>query len=148
MDIKAIVSKVKGEVSLANESDGLCYYACNNVLYDLEDASIMADMFNIRDVIDMPYDHYFVLANESDKKYLIDLTYEQFVKKDGELRFFNEWPSEVLKKSEEGKNLLNNLLNDGYSLVGDSEFITYLKGFNSEFEPFFTLDDMISSKIR
>lgn len=148
-DIKNIVDKVKSEISVVKENDGLCYFASNNVLFDLDMASIKAEMFNIREVADASYDHYFVLANLSfDKKYLIDLTYDQFIKKEGELRFFDRWPSEVLEESAEGKKLLENLLKDGYCQIGDSEFELYLKSFNPSFEMFFSLEDLMPSKIR
>ena len=147
-NIKKIVDRVKEEISQVKENDGLCYFASNNVLFDLDMASIKAEMFNIREVADISFDHYFVLADSLDGKYLIDLTYGQFVKKDGKLRFFDRWPSEILLESKEGVEILEKLINDGYLSVSDNEFELYLKSFNPNFEMFFSLEDLMPSRTR
>ncbi len=147
-DFVSVINNVKEELSLVNDSDGLCYYASNNVSFDLDSINIPSSIFNIRDMMVANYDHYFVIA-KADEYYLIDLTFEQFDKKDGyELRFFENWPALELQSSLEGKNLYTNLVSAGYSLVNNDALSLYLKSFNPEFECFFTLEDIMPSKVR
>lgn len=139
--IGTIVNAVKGELSAVNNVDGLCYYASNNICFDLEQQGIMASVFNIRDMADVSYDHYFVLAYD-DNYFLIDLTFNQFKNiENSELRFFDEWPATVLLKDNE--ELAVKLLNDGYSIISDEDLYSYLSSFNSEFIGLFTLDDVL-----
>lgn len=81
-------------------------------------------MYNIRNLTDVSFDHYFLIADG----FLIDLTYSQFLPKNGELRFFEKWPSTVLKNSSEGEKILNSLLNDGYFKI-DNNIDVYLSSF-------------------
>lgn len=146
-----VVNKVKLELMEAENTDGLCYYACNNVCYDLDKLGIYAEMFNIREMAEVDYDHYFILTKENDKtkNILIDLTFSQFRKQDNsELRFFDSWPLEELENSNQGKALANNLLNQGFSFIDNDDFYLYLRSFNPNLECFFTLDDIISFKTR
>ena len=113
-DLKKIINNVKEEISVANELDGLCYYASNNIAFDLDKALINSEIFNIREMADTNYDHFFVLAFLKNNFYLIDTTYFQFVKKEGRnIRFSDNWPGDILKENNE--KLLNNLLKEGYS---------------------------------
>ena len=77
-----VVNKVKSELMCAENIDGLCYYASNNVCYDLENLNIPAEILNIRDMALVDYDHYFVLirGNDEIEHLLIDLTFSQFGK--------------------------------------------------------------------
>ena len=148
-DIKDVIAKVKEELSVVNETAGLCYYASNNVVFDLEYKGIESFLFNVREICDIDFDHYFVLANKDENnKYLIDLAYSQFLEKKEKPRFFEKWPSAILNESEEGKRILDNLKNNGYLLVDDNDFYTYLKSFNPNLEIFFTLDDLLPLKTR
>lgn len=147
-DFVNIINNVKEELSLSGDTEGLCYYAANNVNFDLDSINVFSLVFNIRDMMVADYDHYFALA-KMDDYYLIDLTFEQFDEKAGhELRFFDNWPALELQNSLEGKRIYNNLVNDGYSLITNEDFSLYLKSFNPEFECFFTLDDIMPSKVR
>lgn len=144
-----VVNKVKAELSEVSNTDGLCYYASNNVCYDLESLNIPAEILNIREMADVDYDHYFVLTRGNDeiKHCLIDLTFSQFAKKDNEtLRFFENWPLEELKNSD--RKLADNLIKDGYSLITDEDLYLYLNSFNTSYECFITLDDIMSFKTR
>ncbi|MCI9110841.1 MAG: hypothetical protein HFH47_03385 [Bacilli bacterium] len=146
-----VINKVKSELAHAENNDGLCYYACNNVCYDLENLNIPAEILNIREMAEVDYDHYFVLTSVSGeiKHLLIDLTFSQFSKKDNEqLRFFGNWPKEELEKNEKGKILSDNLTKQGYSLITDEDLYLYLNCFNPNYECFFTLDDIMSFKTR
>lgn len=146
-----IVNSVKLELAKVENVDGLCYYASNNVCFDLEKINIPAEILNIREMAEVDYDHYFVLTKGNDEiKYsLIDLTFSQFCKKDNEdIRFFDNWPKEELEKSERGKILSDNLIKNGYSLITDEDLYLYLNSFNPNYECFFTLDDIMSFKTR
>lgn len=142
--ISDVVRVVKDELSMVDNVEGLCYYASNNICFDLQQKGIMASVFNISDMADVPYDHYFVLVRD-DKYYLIDLTFNQFKEvENSELRFFDNWPVTVLLESNEV--LANRILNDGYSVISDEDLYAYLTSFNSEFLGLFTLDDVFETK--
>ena len=144
--IKEIVLNVKKEIVGIDDVSGLCFYTSNNISYDLNALGIKNQIFNIRDLADADYDHYFVLANSN---YLIDLTYSQFLKKENHtLRFFDEWPSEILLKSEKGKIILEDLLSQGYIITDNEMMNLYLKSFNEYLDPIFTLGDLTSKKSR
>jgi len=146
-----VVNKVKSELMCAENIDGLCYYASNNVCYDLENLNIPAEILNIRDMALVDYDHYFVLTRGNDEieHLLIDLTFSQFGKRENEsLRFFDNWPVLELEKSEKGKVLADNLINNGYSLITDEDLYLYLNSFNPNYECFFTLNDIMSFKTK
>ena len=146
-----VVNKVKSELMCAENIDGLCYYASNNVCYDLENLNIPAEILNIRDMALVDYDHYFVLirGNDEIEHLLIDLTFSQFGKRENEsLRFFDNWPVLELEKSEKGKVLADNLINNGYSLITDEDLYLYLNSFNPNYECFFTLNDIMSFKTK
>lgn len=139
--LNKVIDNVKKEISVASFVNGLCYYASNNIVYDLDKALINSEMFNISEISDTNYNHWFVLARLDCETYLIDTTYFQFARKNEDLRFFEKWPSEILEKRN--KKLLKNLLIDGYSKVNDEDFYDYLSGFNENFRPMFTLDDLM-----
>ncbi|MBR3362858.1 MAG: hypothetical protein IKG40_02915 [Bacilli bacterium] len=136
--IKQVINNVKGEISIVDEVDGLCYYASNNIIYDLSKNDIKADMYNISELADVDYNHYFVLIK--DYNYLVDVTYFQFVKNDSKLRFFKKWPGEILEKNNNG--LLQKLINDGYAKIDNKDLYNYLESFNEAFAAIFTLEDL------
>ena len=139
-----IVKVVRDELATVTNVDGLCYYASNNICFDLNQKGIVASVFNISDMADVTYNHYFVLAF-IDRYYLIDLTFGQFSQNENsELRFFDEWPVTVLLKNND--ELAKRLLSDGYSIINDGDLYSYLTSFNSEFMPLFTLDDVLEFK--
>lgn len=144
--IKKTVDNVKKELENVTEKTGLCYYASNNILFDLQNENIETFMFNTKDVAQSPIDHYFLLAKENDT-YLIDTTYSQFLN-NGTLRKFDAFPADVLSKTDIGQKLLNRLLEDGYSKIDDDLLYAYLSSFNPTLLPFFTLDDLIETKTR
>ena len=124
--IRFVVLKNLDEVNDKNVSlDGLCFYFANNIKADLEMMDIPVSMHNIEG----DYDHYYLLAGENDD-YLIDPTYLQFLPKENEKPImFNEFPASVLEKTERGKEILGDLLYNGYhKLIGDDMDI-YLSSF-------------------
>ena len=127
--IKITIDYVLSEFKDTNVSgfDGLCFYFSNNIKSYLEEQGIYADICNIRDLTDIDYDHYFLIADG----FLIDLAYSQFLPKDGKLRFFDEWPSNILKSSTQGKTILNSLLRDGYFKISNNLNV-YLNSFKKK----------------
>ena len=99
-----------------SDYDGLCFYFSQNIKSYLEEQGISVIMYNIRDLIDISFDHFFLIADG----FLIDLAYKQFLPRKGILRFFEQWPAAVLEKTSEGKNILNNLLSNGYFKIEDN----------------------------
>lgn len=124
--IKITIDYVLDEFKNINVSDfdGLCFYFSNNIKSYLEEQDIDVKILNIHDLTNVNYDHYFLIADN----FLIDLTYSQFLPKNGKLRFFDDFPSNFLKKSLEGEKILNCLLNDGYFKI-DNNLNVYLNSF-------------------
>ena len=110
-----------------SDFEGLCFYFSNNIKSYLEEQGIDVKLLNIRDLTDVDYDHYFLIADG----FLIDLTYSQFLSKSGEIRFFDDFPSNILKKSVEGEKILNSLLSDGYFKI-DNNLDVYLGSFKKK----------------
>lgn len=127
--IKITIDYVLDEVKGFNITnlDGLCFYFSQNIFSYLSEQGIDVSMYNIRDLANANFDHYFLIADG----FLIDLTYSQFLPRDGELRFFKDWPSNILNSSDEGRNILNNLLNNGYFKL-DNNLDIYLNSFKAK----------------
>ena len=118
------LSEVKTEV---DNLDGLCYYFANNIKADLEMMEIPVNMYNINE--GEGYDHYYLLAGDN-ADYLIDPTYSQFLPKLNETPIlFEDFPASVLEKTEQGKEILGDLLRNGYHKLSDDDFDVYLSGF-------------------
>ena len=124
--IRITIDYVLDEFKKTNLSDfdGLCFYFSNNIKSYLEEQDIDVKILNTCDLTNVNFDHYFLIADG----YLIDLTYRQFLPRNGKLRFFDDFPSNVLKKSLEGEKILNCLLNDGYFKI-DNNLNVYLDSF-------------------
>jgi hypothetical protein len=127
-DIKNIINKSKEDLGLKENSDGLCKIAANNISCDLDEAGINHYVINTLD-LGSHYEHVFVVAiyKTINLNYvLIDPTFIQFVATNNLLLAFKKWPSDVLIETTEGKSLLDNLLEDGVSLVSNDSFSSYL----------------------
>ncbi len=146
--IDKVVGDVKKEITATNvqEMDALCRYASHNISYDLSSLGVENVVEDISEVTTIPYSHSFVIVKTFEGPvlyYLIDITYSQFVPaKNKQLRIFDAWPSEELKKSQSGELLLNRLLENGYSQVDDKLLSLYLKSFDPHVEIIFTLEDL------
>lgn len=109
--------------------DRVCKIVSTNINDRLKKEKIDSKIINTKNIYDM-YEHEFVLSSFIDLDnnityYLIDPTYSQFMDK-GEYDFEAIYPPDILKKEEEGKNLLNNLLEYGYSKVDDNDIKRYI----------------------
>ncbi len=123
----AIYENLK-EVNFKNH-DGLCFYFSNNIKHDLEVMDVNVSMWNIRNLTNCDYDHYFLVAGDDDK-YLIDLTYGQFLKKENEVPIvFEDFPGNILMQTDRGKLILNNLIDKGYFKLISDDFDIYLNSF-------------------
>ncbi len=112
--------------------EGLCIYLANNIHYELEKEGITTKIINIKDYTECTYNHVFVIAKNKYNKniYLIDPSYVQFIPRHGQkLIAFSKWPASILKETENGKILLNNLTKQGYSLVTKDDIEIYLNSF-------------------
>lgn len=111
------------EVSL----DGLCFYFANNIKADLEMMEVPTALYNINE--GNGYDHYYLLAG-NDYDFLIDPTYSQFLPKPNEKPIlFEDFPASVLEKSDRGREILGDLLHDGYHKLDGNDMDIYLSGF-------------------
>ena len=123
----AIYENLK-EVNFKNH-DGLCFYFSNNIKHDLEVMDVNVSMWNIRNLTNCDYNHYFLVAGDDDK-YLIDLTYGQFLKKENEVPIvFEDFPGNILMQTDRGKLILNNLIDKGYFKLISDDFDIYLNSF-------------------
>lgn len=127
-EIKFVVFKNLSEVEpRVDNLDGLCYYFANNIKADLEMMEIPVKMFNINK--GDGYDHYYLIAG-NDADYLIDPTYSQFLPKPNEKTIlFEDFPARVLEKTEQGKEILGDLLRNGYHKLSNDDFDIYLSSF-------------------
>lgn len=127
-EIRFIVFKNLSEVKMkVDDLDGLCYYFANNIKADLEMMEIPVNMYNINE--GGGFDHYYLLAGD-DEKYLIDPTYSQFLPKLNEKPIlFEDFPANVLDKTEQGKIILSDLLHDGYHKLSGNDYDIYLLSF-------------------
>lgn len=101
--------------------EGLCYYFSNNIKSDLENLDIPVEMYDINKK------HYYLIA---DNKYLIDVTYSQFLPQENQKPInFKEFPAKVLESSNKGKEILGDLLSNGYHILQDDDYDIYLNSF-------------------
>lgn len=123
--IRFIVLKNLDEVKDKDISlEGLCYYFANNIKADLEMMEIPVSIYSIGNGY-----RYYLLAGK-DCEYLIDPSYSQFLPKEGEETIlFEDFPASVLEKSERGKEILGNLLHDGYHKLNCNDMDIYLDSF-------------------
>ena len=124
--IRFVVFKNLDETLNENVSlDGLCFYFANNIKADLDMMEIPAHIYNIEG----DYDHYYLIAGDN-ADYLIDPTYSQFLPKLNETPIlFENFPASVLEKTEQGKEILGDLLRNGYHKLSGNDFDVYLSGF-------------------
>lgn len=109
--------------------DGLCFYFSNNIKHDLEIMEISVNIWNIRNLTGCNYDHYFLVAGDDDK-YLIDVTFSQFLEKKGEIPIvFADFPANNLLQSNRGKIILKKLIDSGYIKMESDDFDIYLNCF-------------------
>ena len=109
--------------------DRLCKVISTNINSHLKDLNIDSKIVNTKDLFNI-YEHQFIISSYMDNDsninyYLIDPTYSQFKHKD-EFDFEAIYPADILNKTEEGKLLLNNLLNSGYSKINDNDLKRYI----------------------
>lgn len=105
--------------------DGLCFYFANNIKADLEMMKIPVKMYNINE--GDGYNHYYLIA---DKDYLIDPSYSQFIEKPLEFPImFEDFPANILNKSERGKVIFQDLIDRGYHKLVNNDLDIYLSSF-------------------
>jgi len=129
-----IDSIIKNTVSLMQTQvyDGLCKVFCHNIAVDLKKAGINCRTINTLS-LRSHYEHVFLVAffkTTSIQYVLVDPTFSQFKHESNrKLIAFDEWPDEILKRTEEGSLMLEALLERGYCLVDNKTFNLYLKIF-------------------
>lgn len=143
-EIKKIIHEELSDVlEYINDLEGLCKVLSNNIKCRLDDVNLKSKKINIK-YFNKP-EHEFLIASFKDSRkkinyVLIDPTYRQFIKKDGKLLHYDEWPATLLKLSNE--TLLNDLLNCGCSLINDEKFKNYMSSFKIDTN----LEDVILDK--
>ena len=100
--IKTSIKNVREKLKTISE-EGNCYSYSNYIYNELLDRHVVCKIINTKDY-GYDYMHYFVLVPDTQSDYyLIDLTYSQF-----------------------NNDYFNNLKNNGYIKLNNSEFILYL----------------------
>lgn len=131
--INNIVDVIKKETEISRkynkDLERLCKVISTNINSHLKELNIDSKIVNTKELFNA-YEHQFILSSYKDKDnninyYLIDPTYSQFKHKD-EYDFDVIYPSDILNKTNEGKELLNNLLNNGYSKINDNDLKRYI----------------------
>ena len=130
-DIRETVFKVINEVNQSGGTyDGLCKYVANNIRYELNNKNIRSYLIDLNQ---FDLDHVFLVAeynNSNIIRVLIDPTISQF--NIGEKAF------------AKNKEILTNLLNDGYSIIDDEMFNNYIHLLTNEKRNFTLDNDLIS----
>ena len=133
-----VLDELDDVASYVNNMEGLCKVLSNNVKCRLDEEKISNKIINIKD-LGTNVEHEFIIANFKDldnkiNYILIDPTYRQFLKREGKPLHFNEWPSTLLDESN--SELLESLLNLGFSEINSESFKDYINSFgiNYEFE--------------
>lgn len=133
-----VLDELDDVTSYVNNMEGLCKVLSNNVKCRLDEEKISNKIINIKD-LGTDVEHEFIIANFKDldnkiNYILIDPTYRQFLKREGKPLHFDEWPSTLLEESN--SELLESLLNLGFSEINSESFKNYINSFgiNYEFE--------------
>lgn len=133
-----VLDELADVTSYVNNMEGLCKVLSNNVKCRLDEEKISNKIINIKD-LGTQVEHEFIIANFKDldnkiNYILIDPTYRQFLKREGKPLHFDKWPSTLLDESN--SELLESLLNLGFSEINSESFKNYINSFgiNYEFE--------------
>lgn len=128
LTIEGVINKLKIYMKQHNiQSTQMCKVLSNTIYNDLKNVGIASHILNTYDLFKC-YEHEFIIVHYKEKSslkfILIDLSYEQFVKKENItlLNNFIEFPSEYLKDS----HVLYDLLQNGYSKIDELDFQKYL----------------------
>lgn len=96
------IAKTKEELSLL-DTERMCMIYSGYLLDNLRREHAICRLVDTND-LGLDYQHQFILVNNGDSHYLVDLTYDQF-----------------------GDDSWDKLLEDGFDLVDDEKFSRYLK---------------------
>jgi len=115
---ECIINSKKNLNGLTNER--MCKVYSSSVFQELNKKGIGARIINTVD-LGFDYEHHFVLVNDIDKYYLIDLTFSQFLIND---------------------NMFNELNSCGYIMVNDELLNRYLSFINKNSVSNYLLDNI------
>ena len=100
--IRKSIDKTKEELSDL-DTERMCMVYSGYLLDNLRREHAICRLVDTND-LGLNYQHHFILVNNGDSHYLVDLTYDQF-----------------------GDKSLDKLLSDGYDVIDDEKFSRYLK---------------------
>lgn len=109
LDGKTVEEKIKKSISKTKEElsglsvERMCMIYSGYLLDNLRREHAICRLVDTTD-LGLDYQHHFILVNNGEEYYLVDLTYSQF-----------------------GDDSLDKLLSDGYDLVDDAKFSKYLR---------------------
>lgn len=127
---KIVYEELCDVLEYSSNTEGLCKLVCNNIKCRLDEINLKSKIINTGD-FNKP-EHEFIIVTFKDTRekvnyVLIDATYRQFIKRNGKLLHYNEWPAALLKTSNE--ELLNDLISCGCSIINSNSFKDYLNSF-------------------
>lgn len=139
-----VFEEVEDARNYTDSMQGLCKVLSNNIKIRLDELKLNNMLVNLRNYGSV-IDHEFIISSFKDKNkkvnyILIDATYSQFVKNDDNPYKLTEYPAILLQNSN--LDLLNSLLNKGFSLIDEESFKNYINSFGLELK----LEDVILSK--
>lgn len=125
--------------------DGFCKYIANQIHYQISTklSGIHVYYLNLEELVGV--DHVALIVeymNDNNLiRLLVDPTFIQFVRKENsKLVYLNVWPSDKIGDKE----LINDLINDGVSIVDNSRFNQYVNSFSNVYYEY-NLDDYLKS---
>lgn len=131
-EIEKIISEEKQTILIkTNDLSGFCKYIALAIKERLNSINVKTYYIDLNDILCV--DHVFLIAEykceEGLKRFIIDPTFIQFVKKDNlKLQKLNDWPNEKISDYK----LVRQLLNKGFIEIDNEIFNNYMNAFNDK----------------
>lgn len=138
---RIVQEDIKNISNHTTTSDGLCKVYANNISISLTESNIDNMIINLNSISDCNYDHEFVIATIKEQQdslsfVLIDPSYSQFENQEDKILrdIFTNWPSDILSSSEGGRKMLEDLKEQGLTIIDDNKLDLYVSsfGFNNQ----------------
>lgn len=151
---KIIRNEVLDIENYVDNKEGLCKVASYNISSSLKENKYKFYLCNINELFENSIDHAFIITNFMDEKnkihyILIDATFSQFINNDKQLYKLQNWPSDILDKTLNGKVIKDSLIQKCMIEIDDELLKCYLGSFVNE--PYyknidFVIDDLIFNR--
>lgn len=134
---KVIQKEVEQMNIFSSSQEGLCKVASYNIASSLKEENYFVHLCNIHQIFEESIDHVFVITNFKDENsivhhFLIDATFSQFLNRKEALYKLQNWPSDVLEKTNIGTMIKRDLLTFYMTEIDDTKLKCYLGSFINE----------------